>query len=57
VLDKLNPRYRQAVTLRILEERSREQCAATLSVTVATFDVLLLRALRSFRKTWQEHET
>jgi RNA polymerase sigma factor (sigma-70 family) len=56
VLGKLNPRYREALKLRILEERSREQCAAALSVTVPTFDVLLLRALRSFRKAWQEDE-
>jgi len=55
-LDGLNPRYRQALKLRILEERPREQCAAALSVTVPTFDVLLLRALRAFRKSWQERE-
>jgi RNA polymerase sigma factor (sigma-70 family) len=53
-LARLNPRYSEAVRLRILEERSREQCAAALGVSVATFDVVLLRALRAFRKSWQE---
>jgi RNA polymerase sigma factor (sigma-70 family) len=53
-LAKLNPRYGEAVRLRILEERSREQCASALGVSVATFDVVLLRALRAFRKAWQE---
>jgi RNA polymerase sigma-70 factor (ECF subfamily) len=53
-LAKLNPRYGDAVRLRILEERSREHCAAALGVSVATFDVVLLRALRAFRKSWQE---
>lgn len=53
-LAALNPRYGTAVRLRLLEERSREQCAAELGVSVATFDVVLLRALRAFRKRWQE---
>jgi RNA polymerase sigma factor (sigma-70 family) len=54
VLDQLHPRYGQAVRMRILDERSREDCATTLGVSVATFDVVLLRALRAFRKSWQE---
>jgi len=54
VLDRLHPRYGQAVRMRILDERSREDCATTLGVSVATFDVVLLRALRAFRKSWQE---
>lgn len=53
-LGRLNPRYGEAIRLRILEERSREQCAGALGVSVATFDVVLLRALRAFRKSWQE---
>lgn len=53
-LARLNPRYGEALRLRILEERSREHCAAALGVSIATFDVVLLRALRAFRKTWQE---
>jgi len=53
-LARLNPRYGEALRLRILEERSREHCAAALGVSIATFDVVLLRALRAFRKHWQE---
>lgn len=54
VLERLHPRYGQAVRLRILEERSREACAVALGVTVPTFDVVLLRALRAFRKSFEE---
>lgn len=53
-LERLNPRYRRAIELRFFEERSREHCAAALEVKVATFDVVLLRALRAFRQRWQE---
>jgi RNA polymerase sigma-70 factor, ECF subfamily len=54
VLEALNPRYRQAIELRFFAEHSREECARRLEVKVGTFDVLLLRALRSFRERWQE---
>jgi RNA polymerase sigma factor (sigma-70 family) len=54
VLARLNDRYRQAIELRFLRECSRQDCAVALDVKVATFDVLLLRALRSFRKHWEE---
>jgi RNA polymerase sigma factor (sigma-70 family) len=54
VLEALNPRYRRAIELRFFAESSREECARLLEVKVATFDVLLLRALRSFRERWQE---
>jgi RNA polymerase sigma-70 factor (ECF subfamily) len=53
VLDRINPRYRRAIELRFLMERSREECAAELEVKLGTFDVLLLRALRAFRKEWE----
>jgi RNA polymerase sigma factor (sigma-70 family) len=52
VMDALNPRYRRALTLRFLEDRPRPECAELLEVKVATFDVLLLRALRAFRERW-----
>jgi len=55
VMDELKPRYRRALTLRFLEDRPRVECAAQLEVKVATFDVLLLRALRAFRERWQAH--
>ena len=50
VLDRINPRYALAIRLRVLEERSREDAARTLEVTVATFDVVLHRALAALRK-------
>lgn len=52
VLEQLNPRYRRALQLRFLEDRSRAQCAELMEVKLATFDVLLLRALRSFHKAF-----
>jgi RNA polymerase sigma-70 factor (ECF subfamily) len=36
--------------LRVLEERSREEVARELGVTVATFDVVLHRAMAALRK-------
>jgi RNA polymerase sigma-70 factor (ECF subfamily) len=54
VLERLNPRYRRAIELRFFAEHSREECARLLEVKLGTFDVLLLRALRSFRQRWQE---
>ena len=53
-LDQLNERYRRVIQLRAIEERSREQCAEALGVTVSTFDVLLHRALASLKKTFGE---
>jgi RNA polymerase sigma-70 factor (ECF subfamily) len=53
VLGLLSERYRRAIELRFLEDRSREQCAALMQLKLGTFDVLLLRALRAFRRQWQ----
>jgi RNA polymerase sigma-70 factor (ECF subfamily) len=52
VLGELNPRYRSAIELRFFKDESRETCASALEVEVSTFDVLLCRALKSFRKEW-----
>lgn len=49
-LAKLNPRYATAIKMRVLEERSREEVAAALCVSVATFDVVLHRAMASLKK-------
>jgi RNA polymerase sigma factor (sigma-70 family) len=49
-LGQLAERYRTAIELRLIEELSREECAKRLNVTVGTFDVLLFRAVRAFRK-------
>lgn len=53
VLDELNPRYRRAIVLRFFDERPRDECAREMDVKLGTFDVLLLRALRAFRKQWE----
>ena len=50
VLATLPDRYRLAIELRLVHELSREECARRLDVTVGTFDVVLHRAVRSFRK-------
>lgn len=51
-LSQMNPRYAQALRLRLLEDRSREECAEELGVKLSTFDVLLHRAAKAFRKVW-----
>lgn len=53
-LDSLNPRYRLAIELRYYQELSREECAAQMGLRVGTFDVLLLRAVKSMRKDWDD---
>ena len=50
LLDALNPRYAKAIRLRILEEKSREEAAAQLEISVATFDVVLHRAMGALKK-------
>jgi RNA polymerase sigma factor (sigma-70 family) len=50
VLGRLNPRYAQALTLRMLDERPRDACAAILGVSPATFDVVLHRAVAALKK-------
>ena len=49
-LGRLNPRYARAIRLRVLEERTREEVAAELGVSLATFDVVLHRALSAMKK-------
>ncbi len=49
-LGELPARYRTAIQLRLVDELSRDECARRLEVTVGTFDVLLHRAVRAFRK-------
>ena len=50
LLGRLNPRYATAIRLRVLEERSREEAAKQLEVSVATFDVVLHRAMAALKK-------
>ena len=47
---RLADRYRTAIELRLVQELPREDCAQRLGVTIGTFDVLLFRAVRAFRK-------
>lgn len=47
---EISERYRTAIQLRLIDELPREQCAAKLEVSIGTFDVLLYRAVRAFRK-------
>jgi RNA polymerase sigma-70 factor (ECF subfamily) len=55
-LGHIAERYRTAIELRLIEERPREDCARQLGVTVGTFDVLLFRAVRAFRKQFGERQ-
>ncbi len=52
-LDRINPRYAQAIRLRVLEDRSRDEVAAQMGVTLSTFDVLLHRSMAALRKALQ----
>lgn len=54
ILETLNPRYAAVLRLRLLEDRSREECAATLEVKLGTLDVLLYRACKSFKKVCEK---
>jgi RNA polymerase sigma factor (sigma-70 family) len=55
-LAAMTERYRVAIELRLVEELSREECARRLGITVGTFDVLLFRAVRAFRKRFGDRE-
>jgi RNA polymerase sigma-70 factor (ECF subfamily) len=55
-LARLPERYASAIRLRLIEERPRLECAASLGVEVGNFDVILFRALRAFRKEYGEPE-
>ncbi len=51
-LSKLNPRYADALRLRMLEDLDREECAKRMEVTVGNFDVILHRACKAFRSVY-----
>jgi len=51
-LSKLNERYARALRLRLIEDHSRQECAQILEISVSTFDVLLHRAAKAFRKVY-----
>jgi RNA polymerase sigma-70 factor (ECF subfamily) len=52
-LAQINPRYAQVLRMRLLEDRTREECALVLDVTVGNFDVILHRATKAFRKVYR----
>lgn len=52
-LQSLNPRYAEALRLRLLDDLDREECAARMGVTVGNFDVILHRASAAFKKAFQ----
>jgi len=54
VLGSIPERYRQAINMRLKEEKSREACAEALSVAVGTFDVVFFRACRAFREAYSK---
>ena len=51
-LTELNPRYAEALRLRLLDDLERDECAARMGVTVGNFDVILHRACAAFRKVY-----
>ena len=51
-LARINARYAHALRLRLLEDRTREECAVEMDVTVGNFDVILHRAAKAFRKVY-----
>jgi len=51
-LGRMNERYAQALRLRLLEDKDREECAQILGVTVGNFDVIFHRAAKAFRKVY-----
>jgi RNA polymerase sigma-70 factor (ECF subfamily) len=53
-MGQLQDRYRLAIELRLVQELSREDCAQRLGIAIGTFDVLLFRAVRAFRKRFGE---
>jgi RNA polymerase sigma-70 factor (ECF subfamily) len=53
-MQQLQVRYRAAIELRLVQELSREDCARRLGISIGTFDVLLFRAVRAFRKLFGE---
>jgi len=56
-LTQINARYAKAIRLRVIEERPREEVAAEMEVTPATFDVLLHRAIAALKKALEAKES
>lgn len=54
VMETMNPRYAEVLRLRLLEERSREECARRMDVKIGTLDVLLYRACKAFAQACEK---
>jgi len=54
LLSRIHPRYADAIRMRVLEERPRQEAALALGVAVGTFDVVLHRAMVALRKVLNE---
>ncbi len=52
-LAKLNPRYAEALRMRLVQDMDRDECAQRMGVTIGNFDVILHRASAAFRKAFQ----
>ena len=55
-LGAISDRYRRAIQLRLIDELPRDECARIMEVSTGTFDVLLFRAVRAFRKQFGSRE-
>jgi RNA polymerase sigma-70 factor (ECF subfamily) len=51
-LSRLNERYATALRMRLIEDKTRQECADALGVTVGNFDVILHRACKAFRNVY-----
>lgn len=51
-LKRLNPRYAKALRMRLLEDKTREECAEEFGISVGNFDVLFHRASKAFRDNY-----
>ena len=51
-LTLINPRYAEALRLRLLQDEDRDVCAERMGVTIGNFDVILHRACNAFRKVY-----
>ena len=51
-LANVRERYREVLTLRLVDELPREECARRLGVTIGNLDVLVFRALKALRREY-----
>lgn len=55
-LAELNPRYAEALRLRLLDDLDRDACAQRMGVTLGNFDVILHRAAQAFKRVYRPPE-